>query len=84
LKKAQNSILLFLVLSLVSIINVVSFFNIGYAQQGRTGTTIKSPQFLAIQNAQSGTISETNSSSYSLQLNDLADKTILFQIDQIE
>jgi hypothetical protein len=76
--KAQNSILLFLVLSLVSIINVVSFFNIGYAQQGQTGTTIESPQFLAIQNAQSGTISETNSTSYSLQLNDLADKTILF------
>jgi hypothetical protein len=49
-----------------------------FAQQGETGTNIESPQFLAIQHAQSGTISDINSTSYTLQLNDLADKTILF------
>ena len=49
-----------------------------YAQQGQTATTIEFPQFLAIQHAQSGIISEINSTSYSLQLNDLTDKTILF------
>jgi hypothetical protein len=49
-----------------------------FAQQGETGTKIESPQFLAIQHAQSGTISDINSTSYTLQLNDLAEKTILF------
>ncbi len=49
-----------------------------FAQQGQTGTNIESPQFLAIQHAQSGTISDINSTSYTLQLNDLAHKTILF------
>jgi hypothetical protein len=49
-----------------------------FAQQGEKGTNIESPQFLAIQHAQSGTISDINSTSYTLQLNDLADKTILF------
>jgi hypothetical protein len=49
-----------------------------FAQQGEMGTNIESPQFLAIQHAQSGTISDINSTSYTLQLNDLADKTFLF------
>jgi hypothetical protein len=75
---AQKILLIFLVLSLVSVMNVVSFLSAGYAQQGQTGTNIESPQFLAIQNAQSGTISEINSTTYILQLNDLADKLILF------
>lgn len=47
-----------------------------FAQQGEMGTNIESPQFLAILHAQSGTISDINSTSYILQLNDLADKTI--------
>jgi hypothetical protein len=67
-----------LVLSLVSIISVVSFFSTGFAQQVQSGTPVESPQFLAIQHAQSGTISEINSSSFLLQLNDLNDKLILF------
>jgi hypothetical protein len=70
--------LIFLVSSLVSIISVVSFSVTGFAQQGQTGTSVESPQFLAIQHAQSGTISEINSTSYVLELNDLANKTILF------
>ncbi|MDW0154635.1 MAG: hypothetical protein QOK68_08525 [Nitrososphaeraceae archaeon] len=39
-----------------------------FAQQGETGTNIESPQFLAIQHAQSGTISDINSTSYILEL----------------
>lgn len=74
----QKFLLIFLVFSLVSIMNAVSFFSTGYAQQGQTETSIESPQFLAIQNAQSGTISEINSTTFLLQLNDLADKLILF------
>ncbi|HJU79077.1 MAG TPA: hypothetical protein VJ599_05885 [Nitrososphaeraceae archaeon] len=73
----QKSPLIFLVLLLASII-VVSFFSTGFAQQGQFGTSVQSPQFLAIQHAQSGTISEINSTSFLLQLNDLADKSILF------
>jgi hypothetical protein len=67
-----------LVLSLVSVITVISFFSIGFSQQGQSSTSTESPQFLAIQHAQSGTISEINSTSFLLQLNDLADKSILF------
>ena len=74
----QKFLLIFLVFSLVSIMNAVSFFSTGYAQVGQTETSIESPQFLAIQNAQSGTISEINSTTFLLQLNDLADKVILF------
>ena len=74
----QKFLLIFLVLSLVSIMNAVSFFGAGYAQQGQTETSIESPQFLAIQNAQSGTISEINSTTFVLKLSDLADKLILF------
>lgn len=46
--------------------------------QVQTSTNVESPQFLAIQHAQSGTTSQINSTSYVLQLNDLANKTILF------
>ena len=36
------------------------------------------PKFFAIQHAQSGSISEINETAYSLELNDVSDKTILF------
>ena len=36
------------------------------------------PTFFAIQHAQSGSISEINTTTYSLELNDVSDKTILF------
>ena len=48
------------------------------AQQAQTEANIESPQFLAILHAQSGSISEINSTSYALQLNELTNKTILF------
>lgn len=47
------------------------------AQLGQTESNIESPQFIAILQGQSGIISEINSTSYTLQLNELADKTIL-------
>ncbi|HKQ20956.1 MAG TPA: hypothetical protein VJS91_02860, partial [Nitrososphaeraceae archaeon] len=48
------------------------------AQQAQTEANIESPQFLAILHAQSGSISEINSTSYALKLNELTDKTIFF------
>ena len=36
------------------------------------------PKFFAIQHAQSGSISEINETAYTLELNDISDKTILF------
>ena len=36
------------------------------------------PKFFAIQHAQSGSLSEINETAYSLELNDVSDKTILF------
>jgi hypothetical protein len=49
------------------------------AQENATESNKSSvPKFIAIQHAQSGSIYEINSSSYSLELNDVSDKTILF------
>lgn len=74
----QKSSLILLVFSLVSAITIVSFFSTGFSQQEQSSTSAESPQFLAIQHAQSGTISEINSTSFLLRLDDLADKSILF------
>jgi len=77
--KIHNSRVIFSMLSTISVFVGISLLMTEvFAQQGETGTNIESPQFLAIQHAQSGTISDINSTSYTLQLNDLADKTILF------
>ena len=46
--------------------------------QDEGNTTGHEPKFLAIQHAQSGSISEINKTAYSLELNDVSDKTILF------
>lgn len=74
----HNTRIIFSMLSTISVFVGISLLMTVFAQQGETGTKIESPQFLAIQHAQSGTISDINSTSYTLQLNDLADKTILF------
>ena len=47
-----------------------------YAQENITDTDM--PKFFAIQHANSGTIVEINETAYSLELNDVSDKTILF------
>ena len=50
--------------------------NVIYAQENTT--EYDKPKFFAIQHAQSGSISEINETAYSLELNDVSDKTILF------
>ena len=62
-----------LVLLLVPVFMI--FVGSVYAQENTTEYVLK---FLAIQHAQSGTISEINETAYSLELNDVSDKTILF------
>ena len=49
--------------------------NAVYAQEN---TESEEPKFFAIQHAQSGSISKINETAYSLELNDVSDKTILF------
>ncbi|MFB5600600.1 MAG: hypothetical protein ACE5SW_10270 [Nitrososphaeraceae archaeon] len=58
---------------------MLSMFNLVYAQEKGNVTDSEEPmKFFAIQHAQSGSISETNSTAYTLELNDVSDKTILF------
>ena len=76
--KILHTITIFLVLPIISVLALMSMFMIEIFAKVQTETNIESPQFLAIQHAQSGTISQVNSTSYVLQLNDLANKTILF------
>ncbi|MGD1836339.1 MAG: hypothetical protein ACPKQO_11530 [Nitrososphaeraceae archaeon] len=47
-------------------------------QNTKVNTTDHVPKFFAIQHAKSGSISEINETVYSLELNDVSDKTILF------
>ncbi|MDR4512053.1 MAG: hypothetical protein MRJ93_10170 [Nitrososphaeraceae archaeon] len=67
-------------LSTLSILNVATSLTATvYAQEEGNVTDSEEPmKFFAIQHAQSGSISETNSTAYSLELNDVSDKTILF------
>ena len=48
-----------------------------YAQE-ENATSTSEPPFLSIQHAKSGSIFEHNAISYTLELNDVSDKTILF------
>ncbi|MGD1837003.1 MAG: hypothetical protein ACPKPY_02960 [Nitrososphaeraceae archaeon] len=69
-------------LTLVSLFLTLSiFFSVsgsipGYAQE--ENQTIVEPQFLSLQHAQSGTISEINATFYKLELNQVSDETIEF------
>jgi len=77
--KFQHTIVIPSIISIISVFTGMSLLMTGAAaQQGQTETNIESPQFLAILHAQSGSISEINSTSYALKLNELTDKTILF------
>ena len=46
------------------------------SKENQTNSNI--PKFFAIQHAQSGSLSEINETAYTLELNDVSDKTILF------
>jgi hypothetical protein len=76
--KILHTITIFLIVPIISVLVFMSMFMTEVFAQVQKGTNIESPQFLAIQHAESGTISEINSTSYVLELNDLANKTILF------
>jgi hypothetical protein len=64
-------------LLILSILVVVSSLTLTVYAQGNI-TATEEPKFLAIQHAQSGSISEINATTYTLELNDVPDKTILF------
>jgi hypothetical protein len=68
------------VILLGSAILLVFMFFIGgsvYAQQNENVTTSE-PRLLGIQTAQSGSVSEVNATTSTLELSDISDKTILF------
>lgn len=76
LKKYVNLLLLSLTLSIFLITSVVTIQISAQIDQPQTNSTIV--KFLFIQHGESGLISKINSTTYSLQLNDLADNVILF------
>ena len=65
----------FLAISIIPVL-LLSATNNVYAEENMTDS--EEPKFLAIQNAQSGSLSEINTTTYTLELNDISDKTILF------
>ena len=72
----KNNLIPTIILSLLSVFVIGTLTTVVYAQENKT--TTEEPKFFAIQHAQSGSISEINETAYSLELNDVSDKTILF------
>ena len=68
-------LLTLLILLSTSLVLVVVTSSTIYAQENSTEHV---PNFFGIQHAQSGSISEINATTYSLDLDDVSDKTILF------
>jgi len=68
---------LFLILGIISSLVLFSN-NMIYGQQPENTTDADIPKFFAIQHAQSGSISKINGTEYTIELNDVSDKTILF------
>ena len=62
-------------LGIISVL-MLSILNVVYAQENVTNSN--EPKFFAIQHSQSGSISEINTTTYTLELNDISDNTILF------
>jgi len=70
---------LFLILSTISIFGGMALLlTLAHAQEGQTETNSNTPEFLAIQHSESGSMSKINTTTYSLHLNDLSNKIILF------
>ena len=65
------------VFAMIALVPVVLMI-IPFSVYGQENTPEHVPEFFAIQHAQSGSISEINETAYSLELNDISDKTILF------
>ena len=71
----NNNLSVLTLLSILSIVAITTSLNSIYAQENSTDHI---PKFFAIQHAQSGSISEINATAYTLELNFVSDKTILF------
>ena len=71
----MNFLTVVMLFSTLSVFTVATLLNSVYSQENDTEQV---PEFLSIQQASSGKISEINETAYSLQLNDISDKTILF------
>lgn len=66
-------------LGLLSVLLVLVVMSLTLSVEAQENATDSNPpEFIAIQHAQSGSISTINSTNFLLQLNDLSDKTILF------
>ncbi|MGD1836684.1 MAG: hypothetical protein ACPKPY_01325 [Nitrososphaeraceae archaeon] len=72
----NNNLTVLMLLSILSVIVITTSSNSIYAQENMTES--EEPKFFAIQHANSGTIAEINATVYSLELNDVSEKTILF------
>ncbi|MGD1836271.1 MAG: hypothetical protein ACPKQO_11190 [Nitrososphaeraceae archaeon] len=72
----KNNLTILMSLSILSIIAITTSLNSIYAEEKATDSD--EPKFSAIQHANSGTISEINETAYTLELNDVSDKTIFF------
>ena len=72
----KNNNLTLTLLSAFSILVAANSLHSVYAQENMTD--VEESKFFAIQHAQSSSISEINTTNYSLELNDVSDKTILF------
>ena len=71
----KNNLTITILLSTLSIF-AMSTLDLSYGQENITYSD--EPKFFAILHAQSGSISEINATAYTLELNDVSDKTILF------
>ena len=72
----QNNLIILYALSVFGML--ISLSSTGGAQNTMNSNENNELKFIAIQNAHSGSVSEINSTSYLLQLDDLSDKIILF------
>ncbi|MGD1836683.1 MAG: hypothetical protein ACPKPY_01320 [Nitrososphaeraceae archaeon] len=74
----NNNLTLVTLLSTLSILVIGTSMTILVYGKEENATYSDAPKFFAIQHAQSGSISEINETAYSLELNDVSGKTILF------
>ena len=76
----KNIVLLSILSSITSLTPILLFLDNIYAQQFNLSDNkfAKGPEFFALQHALSGSITESNKSSYTLELNNISDKMILF------
>ena len=72
----RNNLTPTMILSMLSVFVIGTLNTVVNAQENMTNS--EEPKFFAIQHANSGSITEINDTAYSLELNDVSDKTILF------